>query len=183
MTSVLPTNTHCSKEISSFRSSNFSESIFQHAFFIFQITKCQCNQAFIGFFYMCDATTSGFNPLIPAPNVPSLVSTEPVELLCKASNIRTTDPFCFVKQKQETVEVFLLFFLQICAAPSSVRRTKIHGDKGCPEAIITIKQGNQHAVPNRNPKRNQAETTNLYSFHHVYLLTRIVKIHAVTTYI
>ena len=72
---------------------------------------------------MSGATTSGFNPLIPAPNVPSLVSTEPVELLCRASNIRTTDPFCFVKQKQETVEVFLLFFYKYAQLrPACVER-------------------------------------------------------------
>ena len=49
------------------------------------------------------------NFLIPAPNVPSLISIEPVELLCRANNISSTDPFCFVKQKQETVEAFLQF--------------------------------------------------------------------------
>ena len=52
------------------------------------------------------AATPGFNSLIPAPSVPSLVSTELVELLCRASNVSTTDPYCFVKQKQDTVEVF-----------------------------------------------------------------------------
>ena len=45
------------------------------------------------------ATAPGFNSLIPAPSVPSLISTEPVELLCRTSNISSTDPFCFVKQK------------------------------------------------------------------------------------
>ena len=30
-----------------------------------------------------------FNSLIPAPSVPSLISTEPVELLCRASNINS----------------------------------------------------------------------------------------------
>ena len=53
------------------------------------------------------AATPGFNSLISAPSVPSLISTEPVELLCMASNISATDRFCFVKQEQETVEVFL----------------------------------------------------------------------------
>ena len=53
----------------------------------------------------------GFNSLIPAPSVPSLIGTEPVKLLCRASNISSTDPFCFVKQKQETVEAFLQFFI------------------------------------------------------------------------
>ena len=57
------------------------------------------------------ATAPGFNSLIPAPSVPSLISTEPVELLCKASNINSTDPFCFVKQKQEAVEALLQFFI------------------------------------------------------------------------
>ena len=55
------------------------------------------------------AATPGFNSLISAPIVPSLVSTEPVELLCGASNISSTDSYCFVKQKQETVEAFLQF--------------------------------------------------------------------------
>ena len=57
------------------------------------------------------AAASSFNSLIPTPSVPSLIGTEPVELLCRASNISSTDPFCFVKQKQETVEAFLLFFI------------------------------------------------------------------------
>ena len=58
---------------------------------------------------MHGAAAPGFNSLIPAPSVPSLISTEPVELLCRASNISSTDPFCFVKQKQKTVEAFLQF--------------------------------------------------------------------------
>ena len=37
----------------------------------------------INFFFATSATTPGFNSLIPAPRVPSLVSTEPVELLCR----------------------------------------------------------------------------------------------------
>ena len=37
------------------------------------------------------------------------VSTELIKLFCRASNISTTDPFRFIKQKQETVEVFLEF--------------------------------------------------------------------------
>ena len=45
------------------------------------------------------AAAPGFNSLIPTPSVPSLISTEPVELLCRTSNITSTDPFCFVKQK------------------------------------------------------------------------------------
>ena len=81
------------------------------------------------------AATPGFNSLVPAPSVPSLVSTEPAELLYRASSISTADPFCFVKQQQKTVEAFLQFFLQICAAPPSVRRTKIHGDKGYHTAL------------------------------------------------
>ena len=48
------------------------------------------------------AAAPGFNSLIPAPSVPSLTSTEPVELLCRASNISSTDPFGFVKQKKKT---------------------------------------------------------------------------------
>ena len=52
----------------------------------------------------------GFNPLIPVPSVPSLISTKPIELLCRASNISTTDLFCFVKKKnRKTVEAFLQF--------------------------------------------------------------------------
>ena len=60
---------------------------------------------------MCGAATPGFNSWIPVQNVPSLISTEPVELLCRASNISSADSFCFVKQKQETVEAFLQFFI------------------------------------------------------------------------
>ena len=57
------------------------------------------------------APAPGFNFLILAPSAPSLISTEPVELLCRASNISSTDPFCFVKQKQEAVEAFLQCFI------------------------------------------------------------------------
>ena len=57
------------------------------------------------------AAAPGFNSLIPAPSVPSLISTEPVELLCRASNISSRDPFCFVKQKHKTIKAFLQFFI------------------------------------------------------------------------
>ena len=50
-------------------------------------------------FNIIGAAAPGFNSLIPAPSVPSLISTETVELLCRTSNISSTDPFCFVKQK------------------------------------------------------------------------------------
>ena len=70
----------------------------------------------------------------------------------------------------------------MCAAPPSVRRTKIHDDKGYHTALITIKQGDQHSGPNRNPKHNQTETKVYYSFRHVDVLTRIAKIHVVTIY-
>ena len=102
------------------------------------------------------AAAPGFNSLIPAPSVPSLISTEPVALLCRTSNISSTDSFCFVKQKTGSGRSFLeVFCLQICAAPPSVRRTKIHGDKSYHTALITIKQGDQHSGPNKNPKHNQ----------------------------
>ena len=57
------------------------------------------------------AAAPDFISLIPVPSVPSLISTELVELLCRASNISSTDPFWFVKQKQETVEAYLQFFI------------------------------------------------------------------------
>ena len=63
------------------------------------------------------------------------------------------------------------FYLQICADPPSVRRT-IPNNKGCHAALTTIKQSNQHAVPHRNPKHNQAETAIYYSFRHVHFLTK-----------
>ena len=68
------------------------------------------------------AVAPGFNSLISAPSVPSLISTEPVELLCRASNISSTNPFCFVKQKQETVEAFLQFLFT--NMQSSAQRTQ-----------------------------------------------------------
>ena len=55
------------------------------------------------------AAAPGFNSLIPAPSLPLLISSEPAEWLCIACIISTMDPFCFVKQKQETVEAFLQF--------------------------------------------------------------------------
>ena len=90
----------------------------------------------------CGAATPGFNLLISAPSVPSLISTELVELLCRAGNVDTTDLFCFVKQKQKTIEVFQQFLFTNMRSSASVRRTKILGDKGCHTALITIKQEN-----------------------------------------
>ena len=132
-------------------------------------------------FHFFDAAAPGFNSLIPVPSVPSLISAGSAELLCRASNISSTDPFCFVKHKQETIEAFLQLCLRICAAPPSVRRTKIRGDKDYHTALITIKQGDHHSGPNRNPKHNQAETKihYHYSFRHVHVLTRIAKIYVV----
>ena len=71
-------------------------------------------EAFFAATFLCamqKASDAGLNSLISAPSAPSLISTEPVELLCRASNISYTDPFCFVIQKQETVEAFLQFFV------------------------------------------------------------------------
>ena len=62
-------------------------------------------------FRLYDAAASGFNSLIPAPNVSSLMSTEPVEWLRRASDISSTNPFCFINKKQEAVEAFLLCFI------------------------------------------------------------------------
>ena len=134
-------------------------------------------------FVGCGAAAPSFNSLIPAPSVPSLISTEPVEWLCRASNISSTDPFCFVKQKTGSRRSFLVvFYLQICAAPPSGHRMKIHGNKGYHTALITIKQEDQHSGSNRNPKHNEAETKIHYSFRHGDVLTRIAKIYVVTIY-
>ena len=106
-----------------------------------------------------------------------------VELLCRASDISFMDPFCFVKQKQETVEAFLQFFIYKYAQLRPVcAEQKFTAKKGYHTALITIKQGEQHSDPNRNPKHNQIETKIHYSFRHVYVLTRIAKMHVVTTY-
>ena len=126
------------------------------------------------------AAAPGFNYLDPAPSVPPLISTEPVELLRRAGNFTSTDPFCFVNESRKQLKLSCTFYLQICAAPPSVRRTKIHGDKGYHTALIIIKQGDQHSGPNRNPKHNHIETKIHYSFCHVHVLTRIEKILLVT---
>ena len=76
-----------------------------------------------------------------------------------------------------------MFYLQICAAPPSVRRTKIHGDKGYHTVSIIIKQRDQHSGPNRNPKHNQLETKIYNSFLYVDVLTRIAKMHVVIIYV
>ena len=68
-------------------------------------------------------------------------------------------------------------------APPSVRRTKIHGDKGYHAALITVKQRDLHPGPNRDPKHNQIEKKIHYSFRHVHFLTRIAKTHVVTIYV
>ena len=127
---------------------------------------------------MCDAATPGFDSDSRAK---SLVSTEPVELFCRASDVSSTVPFCFIiiiilsassNKNRKRLIFSCSFYLQICAAPPSVRRTKIHGDKGCLAVLTTIKQGNQHSGPNRNSKHNQAETTIHFSFCHVHVLTK-----------
>ena len=78
-----------------------------------------------------------------------------------------------------------MFYLQICAAPPSVRRTKIHGDKAYHTALITINRrtNTQAQTEIRSIISNQAETKIYYSFRHVDVLTRIAKIHVVTIYI
>ena len=60
---------------------------------------------------MGGAAAPGLNSLIPAPSVSSLISTEPVELLCRASDISSTDPFSSSNKKQEAVEAFLQCFI------------------------------------------------------------------------
>ena len=40
---------------------------------------------------MTGEVAPGFNSLIPAPSVPSLISTEPVKLLCRANLVRSYD--------------------------------------------------------------------------------------------
>ena len=86
-------------------------------------------------------------------------------------------------KNKKRLKLFGNFYLQICAASPSVRRMKIHDNKGCHTALITIKQGNQHSDPNRNWKHNQNETKIYYSFRHVHVLTTIAKIHVGTIYI
>ena len=58
--------------------------------------------------------------LIAAPRVPTLVSTEPEQSFCRAGNVITMA----FKQKQETVEAFLLFFIYRYAQlhPASAQR-------------------------------------------------------------
>ena len=59
--------------------------------------------------HMNGAAAPGFNSLIFAPSVSLLIGTELVELLRRARNIRTTDPFCCVKQKLKTTEAFFQY--------------------------------------------------------------------------
>ena len=74
---------------------------------------------------MHDVATPGFNSLIPAPSIRSLVSTEPNEFFCRTNNINTVGPFCFAKQKQETVEVFLQLLFTNKRSSAQRARTKI----------------------------------------------------------
>ena len=68
----------------------------------YEVMATTCNFFVIaGLVAQLDAAAPGFNSLIPPPSVPTLISTKPVELLCRASNISTMDPFFFVKQKTE----------------------------------------------------------------------------------
>ena len=136
-------------------------------------------------FFPSGVAATGFNSLIPAPSVPSLISTEPVELLCRATVVILALRIlsALSNKNRKRLKLSFTFYLQICAAPPSVRRTKIHGNKGYHTASITIKQGDQHLGPNRNPKHNQAETRIHYSFRHVHVFTRIAKIHVITIYI
>ena len=88
------------------------------------------------------AAAPGFNSLIPAPSVPSLISTEPVELLCRASSISSTDSFCFVNTKTGSGWNFLaVFYLKYVQLLPACAGRKIYGDKGYHTALITIKQG------------------------------------------
>ena len=129
------------------------------------------------------AAAPDFNSLIPTPSVPLLISSEPVELFCRARNNSSTNSLCFIKQKQETVEVFLQFFIYKYAQlrPACAERI-FTAIKATAQHLITIKHGDQHSSPNRNPKHNQIETKIHYSFRHVDVLTRIAKIHVVTLY-
>ena len=110
--------------------------------------------------------------LIPAPSISSSISTKPVELLVALRILSASS-----NKNRKRLKLSCNFYLQICSAPPSVHRTKIHSDKGCHSPSITIKQWNQHAVPNRYPKHNQAKMTIHYSFRHVYVLTGIAKMH------
>ena len=110
--------------------------------------------------------------LIPAPSISSSISTKPVELLVALRILSASS-----NKNRKRLKLSCNFYLQMCSAPPSVHRTKIHGDKGCHSPSITIKQWNQHAVPNRYPKHNQAKMTIHYSFRHVYVLTGIAKMH------
>ena len=110
--------------------------------------------------------------LIPAPSVLSWVNIEPVKWFCRASNISTTDPFCFSKKTGNDRSYLAILIYKYEELHPVYAKQKFHGNKGCHPAIITIKQGNQHDVPNRNPKYNQATTTTHYSFRHVHVLTK-----------
>ena len=122
---------------------------------------------------MHDVATPGFNSLIPAPSIRSLVSTEPNEFFFAGLTILALWVLSASRNKnRKQWKVSCNFYLQISAALPSVRERKFHGNKGCHAALTTIKKGNQHAIPNRNPKHNQAETTIHYSFRHVFVLTK-----------
>ena len=86
-------------------------------------------------------------------------------------------------KKQEAAEAFLQCFIhkyaQLLPACAERKFTAIKATT----ALITIKHGDQHSGPNRNPNHNQIETKIYYSFRHVDVLTRIAKIHVVTIYI
>ena len=82
---------------------------------LFQITICQCNQIFIGFYYMCGATTSSFNSLIRTLSVLLLDSTEPVHLFCRASNISVA----FHNKVFESISI-LIYFLKLTRLAVSI---------------------------------------------------------------
>ena len=115
------------------------------------------------------AATPGFHFLISAPSVPSLISTEPVELLLGLKILVLRILSALSNKNRKRLKLSCNFCFQICAALPACAE---HGDKDWHSALVTIKQGNQHALPNRNPEHNQIETTIHYSFRHVYVLTK-----------
>ena len=81
--------------------------------------------------FLFGAATPGFSSLNPAPNVPSwLALNQPscfVRLVILALRILSDSS----NKNRKLLKLFYNLNLQICAAPLSVRRTKIHGNKGC----------------------------------------------------
>ena len=96
----------------------------------------------------------GFNSLIPMPSVPSLISTELVELLCRASNVSTTDLSASSNKNRKRLKLSCSFFIYKYAQlrPACVERKFTAIKAATTQPLITIKQSRDVAAAPQTPQ-------------------------------